>query len=129
MNNDVGSSQDVALKEALNTLSATTNASVSFNHNAADSVRYVIYVSDVNTTGTLTVKLQYSTDDFSTDTTDEPDTTLGNDTTTTITAAGLTFIDVPNPRAQYTRVFCTAAIAAIDYCVISIGSPRAYTAA
>jgi hypothetical protein len=84
---------------------------------------FLINVSSVGTGGELTVVLEYS-DDNSTFTA-EPDTTLGNATSTVIDVAGLTTIAFPQPRARYMRVTATAATDAVVYSVIGIVGRKA----
>lgn len=117
MKGDFGSNNQAALKKYNAALTDAAEASDSFNHSVSASVSYLIHAIAVGTS--LTVKLQYSTDDFSADTNDEPDTNAGNDTSIAITTLGFYQINCPNPRAGYTRVHSTA-VGAVDYAVIAV---------
>jgi hypothetical protein len=116
MKGDFGSNNQADLKKYNAALTDAAEASDSFDHSVSASVSYLIHVIAVGTS--LAVKLQYSTDDFSADTNDEPDTNAGNDTNIAITSAGLYQVNCPNPRAGYTRVYSTA-VGAVNYAVIS----------
>lgn len=116
MKGDFGSNNQAVLKKYNAALTDAAEASDSFNHSVSASVSYLVHVIAVGTS--LTVKLQYSADDFSADTNDEPNTDAGNDTSIAITVPGLYQINCPNPRAGYTRVYSTA-VGAVNYAVIA----------
>lgn len=126
MNNDLKSNSVATLVDA----SASLAAAASRNATSVDlsnfgGAVFLVYVTNVNTGGTLTAKIQYSADDSTF--TDEPDTVAGNSTVTaTISAVGLTRLHVPSPRARYIRVRSTAATDAVVFSVISVAGPKLF---
>jgi|GEM_PF-1122128 len=91
-------------------------------------VTFIVSTQGVGAAGTIDAKLQYS-DDNST-WTDEPDTTMGNDTAITqLTAAGQALLNVVNPRGGYYRVYMTVGVNPVNAGVISVAGPLRHKAA
>ena len=128
MRNDPGTNYTFAEAVAATTYSAGAENSAAVDHSTMPCVSFFLSVGVVGSSATVDMKLQYS-DDNST-WTDEPDTTLGNDTAITqITAAGTAQIDVPNPRGRYSRVVVTVATADCDLGVVSVAGPKRHISA
>lgn len=118
MKNDPGTNYYIAEAIASKSYNAGATNSAAVDHATAPCVSFFISVGTVGSSATVDAKVQYS-DDNST-WTDEPDTTAGNDTAITqITEAGTAQLNVPNPRARYSRVVVTVATAA---CVLGVTS-------
>lgn len=112
---------------AAKSYSTGTDAGVTVDHALAPSVSFFISVGTVGSGGAVDLKVQYSDDDSTW--TDEPDTTAGNSTSITkITAAGDAQLDVPNPRARYSRCFLTVGTAACVLGVTSVLGPLRHVA-
>jgi hypothetical protein len=100
MRGDPGS--NYTIDEGLSSLSRTaeTYTTAAVDHAGGDCVSFFISCGTFATSFVAT--LQYS--DNNSTWTDEPDTTAGNTVSVTLTEAGDGIINVPNPRARYSRV-------------------------
>jgi len=79
---------------------ADTYYTASVDHASGNCAAFFVSLGTYATSFVATV--QYSDDDSSF--TDEDDTTYGNEVSLTLTAAGSGTLNVPNPRARYSRV-------------------------
>ena len=113
---------------AAESYSAGAENGVAVDHTLYPTVSFFITVGTVGSSATVDMKVQYSADNSTW--TDEPDTTRGNDTAITqITAAGTAQLNVPNPRARYSRVVVTVATAACVLAVVAAAGPNRHVAA
>lgn len=128
MKNDIGSNFTLASAVVPDAHTAGAINSNSIDHSTGPSGIFFLDVGTVGASGTVDMKLQYSDDDSAW--TDEPDTTAGNDTAITqITATGTATLKVPNPRARYSRVVVTVAVATCDLGVTSAIGPLRHVSA
>ena len=115
-------------------LASASQAIGAVNGNAIDHTGYPsayvhISVTDVGTGGTLDGKLQYSLDGGST-WVDAPDTDAGHTTTITqITAAGESYVNIPQPRGATSRVVFTVATDAVVFNTVVVKGPALHVAA
>lgn len=100
MRMDIGS--NFTVDEGLSALSRTAATYYTAAIDHANGPCGAFFISCGTFATSFVATLQYS-DDNST-WTDEPDTTAKNDVSVTLTEAGDGQIDVPNPRARYSRV-------------------------
>jgi len=120
---DPGSNYTFGESHASKSYSAAAATGVKVDHADGDCVSFFISVGTVGSSATVDAKVQYSDDDSTW--TDEPDTTAGNDTAITqITTAGTAQLDVPNPRARYSRCVVTVGTAACVLGVTSVLGPK-----
>ena len=105
------------------TLSATTFEGASVDHKKGPCSAFILNCGTFATS--LSMKLQYS--ENNSDWTDEPDTSLGNDTTKSLTAAGTITLNCPNPRGRYTRALITSG-GANEACLINVCGPKRFVA-
>ncbi|HKJ75574.1 MAG TPA: hypothetical protein VKA64_00040 [Gammaproteobacteria bacterium] len=106
MQMDPGSNYELDRAVAPGSTSTGDTNSAAIDHANVPGASFLIDVSDVGTGGTVDAKLQYSDDNSNWN--DEPDGNAGNDAAITqMTAVGQARLDVPNPRARYSRVVVT----------------------
>lgn len=115
MKHDPGSNYNIEEAYAAASVDASTVYTDEVDHVNAPSASFLISCGTFATSFVAT--LQYSSNNS--DWTDEPNTDAGNDVSVTLTEAGEGQIDVPNPRARYSRVkmvlggTCVIAVASI----------------
>lgn len=116
MRMDIGSNFTTA--EALSSLSRAVDTYYTASIDHADGPCGSFFVSCGTFAGSFVATLQYSDDNFSSDITDEPDATVGNDVSLTLLAAGSGQINAPNPRGRYSRLKVVIG----DTCVFGVTS-------
>lgn len=120
---DPGTNYTIAEALASQSYNAGAQNSAAVDHADAPCASFLISVGTVGSSATVDAKVQYSADNSTW--TDEPDTNAGNDTAIIqITEAGTAQLDVPNPRARYSRVVVTVATAACVLGVTSVAGPK-----
>ena len=97
---NAGDNYTITDAKAAASVGASTVYSSSVDHAGGSAVDFLISVGTWATSFVATV--QNSPDDSTW--TDEADTTRGNEVSATLTEAGSTVLNVPNPRARYSRV-------------------------
>lgn len=129
MRNDVKSNYTIAQATVPDAHAAGTLNSASVDHADGGGVSFFIAVGTVGASGTIDMKTQHSPDD--TAWTDYPaaDPAGNDDAITQITATGVAQLNVPNPRARYTRVVTVVAVATSDLGVTSVLGPLRHVAA
>jgi hypothetical protein len=91
------------------------------DHAIGGAVAFFFSVGDVGGAGTLDAKIQYS--DNGTDWTDD-DGASGNDSAITqVSATGTAQLNVPNPRARYSRVVATVGANNVVFGCVSCAGP------
>jgi len=121
MRNDIGSNWTLAVGRAPVDTAASTVFSASVDHALGQTAFFAIDVGVVGVGGTLDAVLQYS-DDNATWVTDT--TTPGNTLAITqVTATGVSFVNVANPRGRYSRIAVTVAVANVLFGVTSLVGP------
>ena len=100
MKKDPGSNFNIAEVYAAASVDDSTVYTSAIDHVKAPSASYAITCGTFDTS--FAVTLQYSANNSTW--TDEPDTNAGNTVSDSLTAAGDLVINVPNPRARYTRL-------------------------
>lgn len=111
-----------ALLRAHATLAAAaTSYSSSVDLSTGGGAMFLVNMSSVGTGGSITWTVQYSSDDstFSDETSG-----AGNDTTGSVSATGLTEINVGNPRARYVRLKAVGVVDATTFSVLSVKGPH-----
>jgi hypothetical protein len=119
---DPGTNYTLGESRASASHAAGNHEGAAVDHSGGSSVSFFFSVSGVGTGGTLDAKVQYSSDNS---TWTDDDGTTGNDTAITqIDAAGTAQLNVPNPRARYSRVYCTVATDAVVFGAFSVLGPK-----
>jgi len=122
MKHDPGSNYEIAEALAAKSYTAGAQNSAAVDHSKLPGASYLISVGTVGSSATVNAKVQHSPDNSTW--TDEV-AGAGNDTAITeIDAAGNAQLNVPNPRARYTRVVVTVATAACVVGVVSVAGPK-----
>lgn len=123
MRNDVKSNYTLAESHAALSVAAGTVNGASVDHSLAGSVSFLVSVGTVGASGTIDAKTQYSEDNSSW--TDYPASDVANndDAIVQITAAGSAQLNIPNPRARYSRVVLVVAVATSVVGVTSVLGP------
>lgn len=130
MKMDIGSNFLVDEVAEAKEYSVATSYSDSIDHSLYPSAYYAISVGTVGSSGTIDMELQYSDDDSTWADYDGLSDDGGNDTNITqITAAGNTYLNVPNPLYRYSRVKLTVGTAASTLCVYAVAGPKKYVEA
>lgn len=123
MRNDPKSNYTITSVSAAQSQGAGTVNSASVDHATAGAVSFLIDAGVFGTSATLDAKTQYSDDNAAW--TDYPaaDLAKNDDAITQMVAAGEALLHVPNPRARYTRVVATVAVAAVEFGITSVLGP------
>lgn len=126
MNGDPGSNYLIDEALAAQSYAAGAQNGAAVDHALYPAASFFISVGTVGSSATVDMKLQHSDDNATW--TDEV-TGAGNDLSITqIDEAGDAQIDVPNPRARYSRVVVTVATAACVLGVVTVAGPKRHVA-
>lgn len=125
MKYDVGSNYTLTMDD----VSATddTAATTAVDHADGQTVSFIVYCKSVATS--LDGKTQYSVDNSTWVDYPASDAALNDDDMTQIVAAGSQQLNVPTPRARYSRVLFTSVGAVVAVCASVLGPDRHVTPA
>lgn len=123
MKNDPGSNFNIAEVYAAASVGAGTVYSSAVDHAQAPGASFLVSCGTFATSFAVTT--QYSSDNSNW--TNEPDANAGNDTSGSLSAAGSLQINVPNPRARYTRLKFVLGGTCV-FAVVAISGPKLYVA-
>lgn len=101
-------------------VAAGTDAGATVDQATGPCAAFILNAGLFGSGARITMKGQYSTDDS---TWSDDDGSTGNDYTTTLTAAGIGNLNVPNPMARYVRAFITVATDAVVNGIINVVGP------
>lgn len=129
MRNDIKSNTILAASLLAISQSVGSLNGAAVDHAQGSSVSFLVSVGTVGASSTIDVKAQYSEDAIAW--TDYPanDEAGNDDAIVQIVAAGEASLHIPNPRARYSRIVSTVAVAASVVGVTSILGPLRHISA